>query len=79
MLGSNQKATGTQYTGTAALLIAGFIFSPAALVLSNSLDSVSISIAGAVTVVCVALAWINWRRNSKLTIPSLETPIVRPK
>lgn len=79
MLEPNQKTTGTQYTGTAALLIAGFVFSPSALILSHRLDYLSVSIAAAVTLLCVALAWINWRKNSQLTMPSLETPTVRSK
>lgn len=79
MLEPNQKTTGTQYTGTAALLIAGFAFSPAALMLSHRLDYLSVCIAAAVSLLCVLLAWINWTKNSQLTIPSLETPIVRSK
>jgi hypothetical protein len=70
---SNQKTTGIQYTGTVALLTVAFIFSPAALIFSRPFGYLSVSLAVAGSSLCTALAWVNWRRNSQLTMPSLET------
>jgi hypothetical protein len=79
VLESNQKDTGTQYTGTAALLVVGFIFSPAALIFSRPLSYLSVLLAAAVSALCIILAWINWRKHSQLTMPSLETSEARSK
>jgi hypothetical protein len=76
---SNQKPTGTQYTGTVALLAIAFIFSPVAVLISHPLEYPSLLGATTVSVLCVVLARINWQRNSKLTIPSLETSQARSK
>jgi hypothetical protein len=70
---TNEKLTGTQYTGTAALLILAFIFIPAALIFSRPLGYLSVFLAAAGATLCVVLAWVNWKRHSQLTIPSLET------
>jgi hypothetical protein len=70
---SQQKSTGTQYVITVALLAVAFIFSPAVLVISRSFGYTGIVLAVACSTVCVALAWINWKKNSQLSIPSLET------
>lgn len=72
MFETNEKSTGTQYTLTVALLALAFVFSPALLVLSNQFGYLSISLAVACSVLCVVLAWVNWARNSQLTIPSIE-------
>jgi hypothetical protein len=69
-----QKATGTEYTTTAAFLVVAFIFSPAILVLSRSWGTVSVVIAISSSVLCVGLAWLNWKKSSQLTIPSILTP-----
>lgn len=79
MFDSHQKSTGTQYTMTVALLIVAFIFSPAVLILSRPFGYVSVSLALACSALCVAFAWVNWRKYSQLTIPSLETPHARSK
>jgi hypothetical protein len=71
---SNQKPIGTQYTGTVALLAIAFIFSPAAALVSRPVGYLSVLMAATASVVCVVLARINWKRNSQLTMPSLETP-----
>ena len=73
VLESYQKDTGTQYTGTAALLVVAFIFSPAALIFSRPLSYLSVLLAAGGSAVCIVLAWINWRKHSQLTMPSLET------
>ena len=73
MFASQQKSTGTQYVITVALLAVAFIFSPAVLVISRSFGYTGIVLAVACSTVCVALAWINWKKHSQLSIPSLET------
>ena len=80
MFESNQKPTGTQYTGTIALLAIAFIFSPAAVLVSRPVGYLSLSMAATASVLCVVvLARINWKRNSQLTMPSLETSRARSK
>lgn len=79
MLETNQRSTGTQYTGTAALLIVAFIFSPAALILSRPLGYLSVLLAVASSALCIVLAWVNWKKHSQLTMPSLETSDLRSK
>lgn len=79
MFVSNQKPTGTEYTTTVAFLVLAFLFSPALLLLSGPLGYVSLTLAVACSVLCVSLAWLNWRKYSKLTIPSLETGRAKSK
>jgi hypothetical protein len=79
VLASYQKPTGTRYTTIAALLIVAFFFSPAVLVLSRPLGFVSVLLAGVASALCVAFAWLHWKRHSQLTIPSLETPYAGSK
>lgn len=73
MFDSQQKSTGTRYTMTVALLVGALIFSPAALIVAGSTGYVAVSLALACSALCVALAWINWKRRSELTIPSVAT------
>jgi hypothetical protein len=75
----NQKPTGTQYTGTVALLAIAFVFSPAAVLVFRPVGYLSLSMAATASVLCIVLARINWKRNSQLTMPSLETSRARPK
>lgn len=79
MFEPNQKPTGTQYTGTVALLAIAFIFSPAAVLVFRPVGYLSLSMAATASVLCIVLARINWKRNSQLTMPSLETSRARPK
>ena len=79
MFDSQQKSTGTQYTLTAALLIVAFIFSPAVLLVSRPFGYLSVSLALACSMLCVASAWVIWRKYSQLTIPSLEPRRTRLK
>ena len=72
MFDASQKSTGTGYTTTAAFLIVAFIFSPAALFFSRPLGYVSVSLSGACSVLCVALAWFSWRKYSQLSMPSIS-------
>jgi hypothetical protein len=76
---TNEKPTGTQYTGTAALLILAFIFIPAALIFSRVLGYLSVFLAAAGTALCIVLAWVNRKRHSQLTIPPLEMSNTRSR
>jgi hypothetical protein len=76
MFNAHGKSTGTRYTTTVAFLVVAFIFIPAILVVSRG--HVSISIAIACSALCVALAWVNWKSSSQLSIPSItaqRTPV----
>lgn len=66
-----QKSTGTRHTMTAALLLVAFVFSPAVLIVSRPVGYVSVSLALVCSSLCVALAWVNWRKYSDLTILSI--------
>ena len=79
MFDSQQKSTGTRYSMTVALLVGALIFSPAALIVAGSSGYVGGSLALACSALCVALAWINWKRRSELTIPSIATQYSRAK
>ncbi|MBL8178728.1 MAG: hypothetical protein JNK48_28900 [Bryobacterales bacterium] len=79
MFESHQKHTGTRYTMTAALLLVAFVFSPAIVLLSRPVGIVPASLAIACSVFCIALAWVNWKWYSELTVPSIEDPNTRAK
>ena len=66
-----QKSTGTRYTTTVALLTVAFIFIPAIVVVSRSFGYVSVSLAIACSALCATLAWVNWKKSSQLSIPSI--------
>jgi hypothetical protein len=76
---TNQKSTGTQYTTTAALLIVALIFSPAALIMYRPLGFLSVSLSVACSLFCLGLAWVNWKRYSDLSIPTMETQSPKSK
>jgi hypothetical protein len=78
MFDPQQKSTGTRYTLTAALLSIAVLFIPAMLVVSRPFGLVSVSLAITCSALCVGLAWINWKKNSDLTIPSIVSPSPRP-
>lgn len=71
MFDSYQKSTETSYTTMVALLTVAFIFSPAVLVFLRPVGYVSLSLAIACSVLCVTLAWINWKKSSQLSAPSI--------
>ncbi len=73
MFASGQKSTGTEYTTTVAFLVVAFIFSPAILFFFQPLGYLSVSLAVACTALCAALAWVNWKKASQLTIPSIAS------
>ena len=79
MFDIQQKSTGTAYTTTAAFLIVAFIFSPAALLFSGRFGYVPVSLAIASSVLCVALAWVTWKKSSQRSMPSIEVQEERAK
>ena len=79
MFDSHQKSTGTQYTTTVALLIMALIFSPAVLIMSRPFGYLSLSLAISCSALCVMLAWVNWKRSSQLSIPSIAIQNTKAK
>lgn len=79
MFDPHQKSTGTGYTTTAALLAVAFIFIPAVLVVSRPFGYLSLSLAIACSALCVTLAWVNWKKSSQLSIPSITVPDAKAK
>jgi len=79
MFDTQQKSTGTGYTTTVAFLVVAFIFIPAALMFSGRYGYVSVSLAIAGSALCVGLAWINWKKSSQLSMPSIAIPEARAK
>ena len=73
----SQEKSSTKYTLTVALLVMAFVFSPAILLVSRPVGLTSISLAAAGSAVCLVFAWLNWKRYSQLTMPSVEAP--RPR
>jgi len=73
MFQAPEKSTGTRYTTTFAFLVVAFVFSPAVLIISRPLGVVSVSLAIACSVVCILLAWVNWKRSSQVSIPSIAS------
>ena len=67
----SQKSMGSGYTTTVALLTVAFIFIPAVLVVSRPVGYVSLSLAIACGALCVTLAWVNRKKSSQLSIPSI--------
>jgi hypothetical protein len=55
-----------------AFLVVAFIFSPAILFFFRPLGYLSVSLAIGCSALCVALAWVNWKKSSQLSIPSIE-------
>ena len=71
MFDSHQKSTGTGYTSTVALLAVAFIFSPVVLFISRPIGYVTASLAIACSVLCAGWAWVNWKKSSQLSMPSI--------
>ena len=78
MLDSYQT-TGTQDTGVVTLIRLAVIFIPAVLILSGPLGYDSLSLAAICSASCLGLAWSNWKKHSRLTIPTLEIVKSRSK
>lgn len=72
MFDPHLKSTGRDYSMTIAVLAFGLVFIPAVLVTSHSFGRGGMTAALVGVLICVALGWLNWRSNSKLTIPTLE-------
>jgi TRAP-type uncharacterized transport system fused permease subunit len=70
---------GTRYTIMVALLTIAFVFSPTVLMLSHPFGYVAPSFAIACSALCLALAWINWKRHSELTMPSIVARLPRSR
>jgi uncharacterized membrane protein len=73
MFQAPEKSTGTRYTTTFAFLVVAFVFSPAVLIISRPLGVVSVSLAIACSAACILLAWVNWKRSSQISIPSIAS------
>jgi hypothetical protein len=71
MLESYQKPTGTGYTTTVALLAMAFLFSPALLFISRPFGYGAVSLAIACSTMCAGWAFVNWKKSSQLTMPSI--------
>ena len=67
----SQKSTGTGYTTTVALLMVAFVFNPAMLIILRPFGYRSLSLAIGCSAICAALAWLNWRKSSQLSVPSI--------
>ena len=79
MFDSYQKYSGTSYTTPVALLTLALLASPAALFVSRPAGFVSMLTAITFSIVCIGLAWIQWKRHSELSVPSLVAQPVRKK
>ena len=66
-----QRFTGTDYTGTFAMLVIAFVFTPATLMVSGSFGLGSMSLSFAAAAFFSGLAWLNWRTYSTLTVSSI--------
>jgi hypothetical protein len=67
-----QKSTGTEYTIPIALLMTGFVVSPAVLYISQPVGPIAPWFALACSAFCVTSAWLHWRKYSALTIPTIS-------
>ena len=67
-----QKFTGRQYTFTVAWLAFAIVFLPAA-VLTVRPGDVGLLLATAGSVLCVAGAWLTWKKSSRLSIPTIAS------
>lgn len=73
MFDAQMKFTGREYTTTFAWLAMAGIFIPAVALVMRP-GYLGLSLAGIAIVICVALAWITWKKSSRLTIPSISKP-----
>ena len=71
MFDSEQKSTGTEYTTMVALLIMVFIFCPIVMAASRSVGNLSLSLGIVGSSLCVIMAWFNWKKSSRLYVPSI--------
>jgi hypothetical protein len=69
---SQQKFTGREYTTTVAWLAVAVLFIPAT-VFAVRPGYIALSVALVCSMVCLAMAWVTWKRSSRLTIPSITS------
>ena len=79
MFDPHQKPTGTGYTRSVALLAVAFVFVPWTLMMSRPVGYATFAGAVACSVLCVSLAWANWKKSSELTIPAILSQRERAK
>ena len=70
---TSQKSSGGGYTTTVAYLAVALIFSPAILVISRPVGYFTVSLAIAISTICLALAWVNWRKSAQPSVTSIES------
>ena len=69
MFDSHLKLTGTSYTPAVACAAAA-ILGPVLLLVLHPFGAGTIPVALTASVACLALSWVNWKRSSRLSIPS---------
>ena len=74
MFEASKKPTGTVYTPTIAFLVLAFIFSPAILVVTRPFGYISVMLAIACSVACLALAWLSWKKFAEVPASSVSIP-----
>jgi hypothetical protein len=79
MFYSHEKSTGTRYTLTIALLVLGLFVSPVLLAVSRPVGYGFFALAAISSALCLGLAWVNWKRYSQLSIPTILAPPARPE
>ena len=67
----SQKSTGSGYTTMVALLAVAFVFIPAFLLMSRPFGYGLASLALACSATCSGFAWMNWKKSSRLSRPSI--------
>lgn len=74
MFDACQKSAGTGYPATVAFLVVAFIVSPSILAISRPLRFTYVLFAIACSMLCVTLAWFNWKRFSQVPVSSSAIP-----
>ncbi len=74
-----KKSTGTGYTATVGFLVVAFVVIPAIILVSRPASQLPLFRAVACSAMCVSLAWISWKKASRLFIPSIAAPGRRVK
>ena len=77
MLDSHLPSTGVKFTTTIAFLAVALMVSPLVVLASRPLSGAVITAGLATSFVCLALAWVNWKRYSQVTISSLGNLVPR--
>ena len=73
------KSTGREYTTTVALLVVAFIFIPALLFVSRPFGYLFLSFGISSSALCLALAWVSWRKFSQVSVPSISIQRTKAK